>query len=195
MGTWYPGRCPGLRTCWAFSPRRAADRAFLHNLHQPLIFLFCPLSFRSASPSRLPIPPIQSPCLLANLGRAAPASAPSDDRIWAERRPHLGRATTVSAPRCGRALDGVRRQVVNLDFSDPNRRRKNPSTPYINNKQTLNIALSACLLLLCGKHVPSRRLVPAEREPYYFLWASTQRRALTKASIHGVTSSARRSAG
>ena len=174
MGIWHPGRCPGLRTCWAFSPRRAADRAFLHNLHQPLIFLFFPLSFRSASLSRLPIPPpIQSPCLLANLGRAAPASAPRCDCVW----------------------DGVRRQVVNLDFSDPNRRRKNPSTPYINNKQTLNIALSACLLLLCGKHVPSRRLVPAEREPYYFLWASTQRRALTKASIHGVTSSARRSAG
>ena len=45
--------------------------------------------FRSASPSRLPIPPIQSPCLLANLERAAPVSAPSDDRIWAERRPSL----------------------------------------------------------------------------------------------------------
>ena len=36
-----------------------------------------------------PHPPIQSPCLLANLERAAPASAPSDDRIWAERRPSL----------------------------------------------------------------------------------------------------------
>ena len=24
MGTWNPGRCPGLGTCWAFSPRRAA---------------------------------------------------------------------------------------------------------------------------------------------------------------------------
>ena len=28
MGTWYPGRCPGLGTCWAFSPPRAADKAF-----------------------------------------------------------------------------------------------------------------------------------------------------------------------
>ena len=120
-----------------------------------------------------PSPPIQSPCLLANLGRAAPASA----------------------PRCGRAWDGVRRQVVNLDSLAACWGRSNPSTPYINNKQALNIALSACLLLLWGKHVPSRRLVPAEREPYYFLWASTQRRALTNASIHGVTSSARRSAG
>ena len=27
-GDWYPGRCPGLGTCWAFSPRRAADKAF-----------------------------------------------------------------------------------------------------------------------------------------------------------------------
>ena len=35
LGTWYPGRCPGLRTCWAFSPRRAADKAFPHNnLHR-----------------------------------------------------------------------------------------------------------------------------------------------------------------
>ena len=116
-------------------------------------------------------------------------------RICSQRRPHLGRATTVSAPRCGRAWDGVRRQVVNLDSLAACWGRSRPSTPYINNKQALNIALSACLLLLCGKHVPSRRLVPAEREPYYFLWASTQRRALTKASIHGVTSSARRSAG
>ena len=188
MGIWHPGRCPGLRTCWAFSPRRAADRAFLHNLHQPLIFLFCPLPFRD----RISLPPPHPP---------NPIPMPFDEsgtcraRICSQRRPHLGRATTVSAPRCGRAWDGVRHQVVNLDFSDPNRRRKNPSTPYINNKQALNIALSACLLLLCGKHVPSRRLVPAEREPYYFLWASTQRRALTKASIHGVTSSARRSAG
>ena len=180
MGIWHPGRCPGLRTCWAFSPRRAADRAFLHNLHQPLIFLFCPLSFRSASPSRLPIPQSNPHAFW---------------RIWDVPRPSLLPATTVSAPRCGRRWDGVRRQVVNLDFSVPNRRRKNPSTPYINNKQALNIALSACLLLLWGKHVPSRRLVPAERESYYFLWASTQRRALTKASIHGVTSSARRSAG
>ena len=188
MGTWHPGRCPGLRTCWAFSPRRAADRAFLHNLHQPLIFLFFPLSFRSASPSRLPIPPNSIPMPFDESGT-------SRARICSQRRPHLGRATTVSAPRCGRRWDGVRRQVVNLDFSVPNRRRKNPSTPYINNKQALNIALSACLLLLWGKHVPSRRLVPAERESYYFLWASTQRRALTKASIHGVTSSARRSAG
>ena len=116
-------------------------------------------------------------------------------RLCSQRRPHLGRATTVSAPRCGRAWDGVRRQVVNLDSLAACWERPNPLTPYINNKQALNIALSACLLLLCGKHVPSRRLVPAEREPYYFLWASTQRRALTKASIHGVTSSARRSAG
>ena len=116
-------------------------------------------------------------------------------RICSQRRPHLGRATTVSAPRCGRAWDGVRRQVVNLDSLAACWERSPPSTPYINNKQALNIALSACLLLLCGKHVPSRRLAPAEREPYYFLWASTQRRALTKASIHGVTSSARRSAG
>ena len=116
-------------------------------------------------------------------------------RICSQRRPHLGRATTVSAPRCGRAWDGVRRQVVNLDSLAACWERSPPLTPYINNKQALNIALSACLLLLCGKHVPSRRLVPAEREPYYFLWASTQRRALTKASIHGVTSSARRSAG
>ena len=116
-------------------------------------------------------------------------------RICSQRRPHLGRATTVSAPRCGRAWDGVRRQVVNLDSLAACWERSPPSTPYINNKQALNIALSACLLLLCGKHVSSRRLVPAEREPYYCLWASTQRRALTKASIHGVTSSARRSAG
>ena len=116
-------------------------------------------------------------------------------RICSQRRPHLGRATSLSAPRCGRRWDGVRRQVVNLDSLAACWGRSPPSTPYINNKQTLNIALSACLLLLCGKHVPSRRLVPAEREPYYFLWASTQRRALTKASIHGVTSSARRSAG
>ena len=144
--------------------------------------------FRSASPSRLPIPPNSIPMLFGESGTCRA-------RICSQRRPHLGRATTVSAPRCGRAWDGVRRQVVNPDFSDPNRRRKNPSTLYINNKQALNIALSACLLLSCGKHVPSRRLVPAEQEPYYFLWASTQRRALTKASIHGVTSSARRSAG
>ena len=116
-------------------------------------------------------------------------------RIWDVPRPHLLPATTVSAPRCGRAWDGVRRQVVNLDSLAACWERSPPLTPYINNKQALNIALSACLLLLCGKHVPSRRLVPAEREPYYFLWASTQRRALTKASIHGVTSSARRSAG
>ena len=90
-------------------------------------------------------------------------------RLCSQRRPHLGRATTVSAPRCGRAWDGVRRQVVNLDSLAACWERPNPSTPYINNKQALNIALSACLLLLCGKHVPSRRLVPAEREPYYFL--------------------------
>ena len=40
-------------------------------------------------PPASPSPPIQSPCLLAHLGRAAPASAPSDDCIWAERRPSL----------------------------------------------------------------------------------------------------------
>ena len=188
MGTWYPGRCPGLRTCWAFSPRRAADRAFLHNLHQPLIFLFCPLSFRD----RISLPPPHPPSPIPMpFGESGTCRA----RLCSQRRPHLGRATTVSAPRCGRALDGVRRQVVNLDSLAACWGRPNPLTPYINNKQALNIALSACLLLLCGKHVPSRRLIPAEREPYYFLWASTQRRALTKASIHGVTSSARRSAG
>ena len=187
MGTWYPGRCPGLRTCWAFSPRRAADRAFLHNLHQPLIFLFYP----NLSGPPLPLTsPFSNPIPML-FGESGTCRA----RICSQRRPHLARATTVSTPRCGRRWDGVRHQVVNPDFPDPNRRRKNPSTPYINNKQALNIALSACLLLLCGKHVPSRRLVPAEREPNYFLWASTQRRALTKASIHGVTSSARRSAG
>ena len=116
-------------------------------------------------------------------------------RICSQRRPHLGRATTVSALRCGRAWDGVRRQVVTPDFLAACSRQPNPLTPYINNKQAFNIALSACLLLLCGKHVSSRRLVPGERESYYCLWASTQRRALTKASIQGVTSSARRSAG
>ena len=135
-----------------------------------------------------PHPPIPIPMLFGESGTCRA-------RICSQRRPHLARATTVSAPRCGRRWDGVRHQVVNLDFSVPNRRWKNPSISHINNKQALNIALSACLLLLCGKHVPSRRLVPAEQEPYYFLWASTQRRALTKASIHGVTSSARRSAG
>ena len=188
MGTWHPGRCPGLRTCWAFSPRRAADRAFLHNLYQPLIFLFCPLSFRDRISLPPPHPPNPIPMPFGESGTCRA-------RICSQRRPHLGRATTVSAPRCGRAWDGVRRQVVNLDSLAACWGRSNPSTPYINNKQALNIALSACLLLLWGKHVPSRRLVPAEREPYYFLWASTQRRALTKASIHGVTSSARRSAG
>lgn len=128
----------------------------------------------------------------SNLGKSSPNDR---QRTQEQTQLHTIPATTVSAPRCVRRWDGVRRQVVNLDFSVPNRRRKKPLTPYINNKQALNIALSACLLLLCGKHVPSRRLIPAEREPYYFLWASTQRRALTKASIHGVTSSARRSAG
>ncbi len=42
MGAWYPGRCPGLRTCWAFSPRRAADRAFPHNLHLLNILILNP---------------------------------------------------------------------------------------------------------------------------------------------------------
>ena len=133
--------------------------------------------------------------LLSNTGRHSTASAPRYERVCSLLRTNQLPDTTASAPRCGRAWDGVRRQVVNLDSLAACWGRSPPSTPYINNKQALNIALSACLLLLCGKHVPSRRLVPAEQEPYYFLWASTQRRALTKASIHGVTSSARRSAG
>ena len=47
MGTWYPGRCPGLWTCWAFSPRRAADKAFPHYLHLLNISILNTLPFRA----------------------------------------------------------------------------------------------------------------------------------------------------
>ena len=184
-----PRALPWATDLLGFQPAQGRRQGFSAQSPPTFNIPILPLPFRSASLSRLPIPP-PTPIPMP-FGESGTCRA----RICSQRRPHLGRATTVSDPRFGRRWDGVRRQVVNLDSLAVCWGRSPPSTPYINNKQALNIALSACLLLLWGKHVPSRRLVPAEREPYYFLWASTQRRALTKASIHGVTSSARRSAG
>ena len=104
MGIWHPGRCPGLRTCWAFSPRRAADRAFLHNLHQPLIFLFCPLPFRDRISLPPPHPPKSNPYAFwriwdvprPHLLPATTASGPSDDRLCSQMRSCLGRRSPPS---------------------------------------------------------------------------------------------------
>ena len=44
------------------------------------------------------------------------ASGASDDRIWDERRAHLGRATNASGTSDERTTSQIRRQVVFLDF-------------------------------------------------------------------------------
>ena len=44
------------------------------------------------------------------------ASGASDDRIWDERRTHLGRATTASGTRDERTTSQIRKQVVFPDF-------------------------------------------------------------------------------
>ena len=43
------------------------------------------------------------------------ASGTSDDRIWGERQPHLGRATNASWTRDERCTSQIRRQVVSPD--------------------------------------------------------------------------------
>ena len=54
---------------------------------------------------------------VANLNSMAfCASGTSDDRIWDERRTHLGRETDASGTRDGRTTSQMRRQVVFLDF-------------------------------------------------------------------------------
>ena len=158
-----PRALPWATDLLGFQPAQGRRQGF--SAQSPPTFnipILSPLPFRD----RISLPPTHPPNPIPMpFGESGTCRA----RICSQRRPHLGRATTVSAPRCGRAWDGVRRQVVNLDSLAACWGRSNPSTPYINNTQALNIALSACLLLLLGKHVPSRRLVPAEREPYYFL--------------------------
>lgn len=44
------------------------------------------------------------------------ASGTSDNRIWDERRAHLGRATNASGTCDERTTSQIRRQVVSLDF-------------------------------------------------------------------------------
>lgn len=44
------------------------------------------------------------------------ASGTSDDRIWGERQPHLGRATSASGTSDERFTSQIRRQVVSPDF-------------------------------------------------------------------------------
>lgn len=44
------------------------------------------------------------------------ASGTCNDRIWDERQPHLGRATTVSGTCDERTTSQIRRQVVFPDF-------------------------------------------------------------------------------
>ncbi len=44
------------------------------------------------------------------------ASGTSDNRIWDERRAHLGRATSASGTSDERFTSQIRRQVVFLDF-------------------------------------------------------------------------------
>ena len=48
--------------------------------------------------------------LLTNTGAGAFVSAPRDDRIWEQRRPHLGAETTASAPRFGRVWEQMRQK-------------------------------------------------------------------------------------
>lgn len=44
------------------------------------------------------------------------ASGTCDNRIWGERRAHLGRATSASGTSDERFTSQIRRQVVSLDF-------------------------------------------------------------------------------
>lgn len=54
---------------------------------------------------------------VANLNSMAfNASGTSDDRLWGERRTHLGRATTAPGTCDDRTTSQIRRQVVFLDF-------------------------------------------------------------------------------
>lgn len=67
--------------------------------------------------NRLFLIKVKGETVVANLNSMAfCASGASDNRIWGERRPHLGRATTASGTRDGRTTSQIRRQVVSPDF-------------------------------------------------------------------------------
>ena len=71
-----------------------------------------------AAPSLIPVSE-RGPCAVRlwavrrpSLGRATTASGPCDDRLWAVRRPPLGRATTASGTCDDRTPSRVRHQIV-----------------------------------------------------------------------------------